>query len=315
MTITEIAQFAGEKIGKSDADTITFLQKAAALNYRRVWNFAPWRETVTNSTYGITDIGQVIISGADDSSLDYKINGTYVAESGGTQDYFASNGNSISWLPSPQVWSLNSPFLGQELYYSDDLKQWSVGGGGSPAPIGVTSISRTVNLGTNVETPLSVAWGDNELTPMDLATIISQDADLLDINRTGTPQAYYFKGRNPSGVAQIDVYPGLETESTTTLKVIEKLQCLTRTGYVVDFPPSTTAKGDELRLPHVSHVVLALTHADALERERQYGKAQLVVQTANTDLASMANYELSQVGGMKQITPTSLGELGLEEII
>jgi hypothetical protein len=58
-----------------------------------------------------------------------------------------------------------------------------------------------------------------------------------------------------------------------------------------------------------------LTHADALERERQYGKAQLVVQTANTDLASMANYELSQVGGMKQITPTSLGELGLEEII
>jgi hypothetical protein len=29
----------------------------------------------------------------------------------------------------------------------------------------------------------------------------------------------------------------------------------------------------------------------------------------------MANYELCQVGGMKQITPTSLGELGLEEII
>jgi hypothetical protein len=232
MTITEIAQFAGEKIGKTDADTITFLQKAAALNYRRVWNFAPWRETVTNSTYAITDIA-----------------------------------------------------------------------------------SRTVALGTNVETPLSVAWGDDELTPMDLATIISQDADLLDIDRTGTPQAYYFKGRNSSGIAEIDVYPALETTSTTTLKVIEKLQCLTRSNYIVDFPPTSNAIGDELRLPHVSHVVLALTHADALERERQYGKAQLVVQTANTDLASMANYELSQVGGMKQITPTSLGELGLEEII
>ena len=231
MTITEIAQFAGEKIGKTDSDTITFLQKSAALNYRRVWNFAPWRETVTNSTYD------------------------------------------------------------------------------------VETTSRTVTLGTNVETPLSVAWGDNELTPMDLATIISQDADLLDANRTGTPQAYYFKGRNSSGIAEIDVYPGLDTASTTTLKVIEKLQCLTRSNYIVDFPPSTNALGDELRLPHVSHVVLALTHADALERERQYGKAQLVVQTANTDLASMANYELSQVGGMKQITPSSLGELGLEEII
>ena len=232
MTLTEIAQFAGEKIGKTDADTITFLQKSAALNYRRVWNFAPWRETITNSTYAITDI-----------------------------------------------------------------------------------TSRTVTLGTNVEAPLSVAWGDNELAPMDLATIISQDADLLDSDRTGTPQAYYFKGRNSSGIAEIDVYPALETESTTTLKVIEKLQCLTRLSYVVDFPPSTSAISDELRLPHVSHVVLALTHADALERERQYGKAQLVVQTANTDLSSMANYELSQVGGMKQITPSSLGELGLEEII
>jgi hypothetical protein len=29
----------------------------------------------------------------------------------------------------------------------------------------------------------------------------------------------------------------------------------------------------------------------------------------------MANYELSQVGGMKQITPNSLGELTIEEII
>ena len=62
------------------------------------------------------------------------------------------------------------------------------------------------------------------------------------------------------------------------------------------------------------HVVLALTHADALERERQYAKAQSVVQTANADLAAMANYELSQVGGIKQITPIGLGELMTEEI-
>jgi hypothetical protein len=96
---------------------------------------------------------------------------------------------------------------------------------------------------------------------------------------------------------------------------VEKLQCLTRTNFVVDFPPSASAINDELRLPHVSHVVLALTHADALERERQYGKSQIVTQAANADLAAMANYELSQVGGMKQITPASLGELSIEEII
>jgi hypothetical protein len=313
MTITEIAQFAGEKIGKTDADTITFLQKAAALNYRRVWNFAPWRETVTNSTYGITDVGQVIISGAGDATS----NGTYSRTSGGTSTNFtASNGNSINWLSVFSKWSLNdAAATTDDMYRSSDLINWLEEFGSSPAPTGAITLLRTVSLGTNVETPLSVAWGDNELTPMDLATIISQDADLLDNNRTGTPQAYYFKGRNSSGVAQIDVYPALDTTSTSTLKVIEKLQCLTRSNYIVDFPPSSNAIGDELRLPHVSHVVLALTHADALERERQYGKAQLVVQTANTDLASMANYELSQVGGMKQITPTSLGELGLEEII
>jgi hypothetical protein len=57
-----------------------------------------------------------------------------------------------------------------------------------------------------------------------------------------------------------------------------------------------------------------LTHADALGRERQYAKAQAVTQSANADLALMANYELSQVGGVKQITPQSLGELTIEEM-
>ena len=231
MTLTEIAQYAGEKVGKTDADTLTFLQKSASLNYRRVWNFAAWRETVTTSTY-------------------------------------------------------------------------SVG-----------TASRTVSLGSTVENPLSVAYNDAEIQAMDLSTIVSQDANLLDEDTTGTPAFYYFKWRNTSGTAELDLYPKLETTSTNTLLVVQKLQCLTRSNYVVDFPPSNNAISDELRLPHVSHVVLALTHADALERERQYGKAQVVTQAANADLAAMANYELSQVGGMKQITPVGLGDLGIEEII
>lgn len=229
MTLSEIAQYAGEKVGKTDSDTLTFLQKAASLNYRRVWNFAPWRETVTSSTYSV-----------------------------GT--------------------------------------------------------NRTITLGSNVETPLSVAYDKNEVEPIDLATIVSQDADLLENTRTGDPQVYHFTGRNTSGIAQLDLYPRLDTAGTIALRVVEKLKCLTRNNYVVDFPPSTLALDDELKLPHVHHVVLALTHADALERERQYAKAQSVVQTANADLAAMANYELSQVGGIKQISPVQLGELTIEEI-
>lgn len=229
MTLSEIAQYAGEKIGKTDSDTLTFLQKAASLNYRKVWNFAPWRESVTSSTY-------------------------------------------------------------------------SLGTG------------RTVTLGTNAETPLSVSYDNSEVDPIDLATIISQDPGLLDDDRTGDPALYHFTGRNTSGVAQLDIYPRLKTAGTTPLRVIEKLKCVTRNNYIVDFPPSASSLGDELRLPNVHNVVLDLTHADALERERQYAKAQAVVQTANADLAAMANYELSQVGGMKQITPVSLGDLMTEEI-
>ena len=153
MTLTEIAQYAGEKVGKTDADTLTFLQKSASLNYRRVWNFAAWRETVTTSTY-------------------------------------------------------------------------SVG-----------TASRTVSLGSTVENPLSVAYNDSELQAMDLATIVSQDANLLDEDTTGTPAFYYFKGRNTGGTAELDLYPKLETTSTNTLLVVQKLQCLTRSNYVVDFPP------------------------------------------------------------------------------
>jgi len=229
MTLSEIAQFAGEKVGKTDSDTLVFLQKAASLAYRRVWNFAPWRESVTSSTYSV-----------------------------GT--------------------------------------------------------NRTVTLGTNVETPLSVSFDKSEVDPIDLATIISQDADLLEDTRTGDPVLYHFTGRNTSGIAELDLYPRLATAGTQTLRVVEKLKCLTRTNLVVDFPPSTNALNDELRLPHVHQVILSLTHADALERERQYAKAQAVVQAANADLAAMANYELSQVGGVKQITPVSLGDLMTEEI-
>ena len=229
MTLTEIAEFAGSKVGKTDSETLDFLQKSASLNYRRVWNFAPWRETITTSTYSV-----------------------------GT--------------------------------------------------------ARTVTLGSNVETPLSIAYDKNEVDPIDLSTIVSQDADLLEDARTGDPQVYHFKGRNSSGIAELDLYPRLETAGTTPLRVVEKLRCLTRANYIVDFPPSSNAINDELRLPHVHHVVLALTHADALERERQYAKAQSVVQTANADLAAMANYELSQVGGIKQITPVGLGDLSIEEI-
>jgi hypothetical protein len=229
LTLSEIATFAGEKIGKTDSDTVTFLKKSASLNYRRVWNFAPWRESVTTSTY-------------------------------------------------------------------------SVGTG------------RTITLGTNVETPLSVAYDQSEVEPIDLSTIVSQDADLLEDTRTGTPVLYHFTGRNTSGVAQLDLYPRLETAGTIALRVVEKLKCVTRNNYVVDFPPSNDALDDELRLPHVHQVVLALTHSDALERERQYAKAAQIVQTANADLAAMANYELSQVGGIKQITPSSLGDLTTEEI-
>ena len=165
MTLSEIATFAGEKIGKTDSDTATFLKKSASLNYRRVWNFAPWRETVTHSTYSVLDS------------------------------------------------------------------------------------TRTVTLGSNVETPLAVAYGDEELMALDLPTIISQDADLLDVDRKGTPNSFYFKGRNTGGTAELDLYPMLETSGTTSLKVVEKLKCLTRNNYVVDFPPSTNALEDELRLP------------------------------------------------------------------
>ena len=164
MTLTEIAQYAGEKVGKTDSDTITFLQKAASLAYRRVWDFAPWRETVTNSTYSV-----------------------------GT--------------------------------------------------------NRTITLGTNVETPLSVAYNDTEVDPIDLATIVSQDPGLLSDDRTGDPDTYHFTGRNSSGVAQLNLYPRLATSGTIPLRVIEKLKCLTRSNYIVDFPPSNDALGDELRLP------------------------------------------------------------------
>ena len=54
MTLQEITDFVCSKHGKSDSTTQIFVKDAARRMYEFVWQYAPWQDTLTYSTYTVT---------------------------------------------------------------------------------------------------------------------------------------------------------------------------------------------------------------------------------------------------------------------
>ena len=220
MTLSEIAIFVCTKHGKSDSTTQNFVKDATRRMYEFVWQYAPWQDTLTYSTYAVT----------------------------------AGN--------------------------------------------------RTVTLGSTVEVPLAVAYGDEEVQAVDLNWIFRTEPDLLDSDRYGTPLYYVRRPRSTAGVAAIDLYPYIEAgNATETLKVLEKLKVksLNTSGNLV-------ADSDEPAISGVDNVLISLTEGEFLQRERQYSKATAVKNEAVAELSNMASLELNQGGATRRIVPAGLGE-------
>lgn len=220
MTLQQITDFVCTKHGKSDSVTQGFVKDSARRMYEFVWQYAPWQDTLTYSTYAVT----------------------------------AGN--------------------------------------------------RTVTLGSTVEVPMAVAYGDEEVQAVDLNWIFRTEPDLLDSDRYGTPIYYVRRPRSSAGVVAIDLYPYIQSGVTTeTLKVLEKLKVksLNTSGNLV-------ADSDEPAISGIDNVLISLVEGEFLQRERQYSKAATLKNEAVAELSNMASLEVNQGGATRRIVPASLGE-------
>lgn len=225
MTLQQITDFVCTKHGKSDSTTQSFVKDATRRMYEFVWQYAPWQDTLTYSTYTVT----------------------------------AGN--------------------------------------------------RTVTLGSTVEVPLAVAYGDAEVQAVDLNWIFRTEPDLLDADRYGTPLYYVRRPRSSSGVAAIDLYPYIEAgQSVETLKVLEKLkvQSLNTSGNLISDSDSPGISG-------IDNVLISLAEGEFLQRERQYSKATAVKNEAVAELSNMASLEVNQGGATRRIVPATLGEYSVAD--
>jgi len=225
MTLQQITDFVCTKHGKSDSTTQSFVKDATRRMYEFVWQYAPWQDTLTYSTYT------------------------------------------------------------------------------------VTAGDRTVTLGSTVEVPLAVAYGDAEVQAVDLNWIFRTEPDLLDADRYGTPLYYVRRPRSSSGVAAIDLYPYIEAgQSVETLKVLEKLkvQSLNTSGNLVSDSDSPGISG-------IDNVLISLAEGEFLQRERQYSKATAVKNEAVAELSNMASLEVNQGGATRRIVPATLGEYSVAD--
>ncbi len=220
MTLQQITDFVCTKHGKSDSTTQSFVKDAARRMYEFVWQYAPWQDTLTYSTYSVT----------------------------------AGN--------------------------------------------------RTVTLGSTVEVPLAVAYGDLEVQAVDLNWIFRTEPDLLDSDRYGTPLYYVRRPRSTAGVVAIDLYPYIEAgNATETLKVLEKLKVKS-----LNTSGNLAADSDEPAISGVDNVLISLVEGEFLQRERQYSKAAAVKNEAVAELSNMASLEINQGGSTRRIVPAGLGE-------
>jgi len=225
MTLQEITDFVCTKHGKSDSTTQDFVKDATRRMYEFVWQYAPWQDTLTYSTY--------------------------------------------------------TPSAG----------------------------NRTVTLGSTVEIPLAVAYGDSEVQAVDLNWIFRTEPDLLDSDRYGGPLYYVRRPRSTAGVAAIDLYPYIEAgQAVETLKVLEKLKVKS-----LNAAGNLTADSDSPAIAGIDNVLISLVEGEFLQRERQYAKATAVKNEAVAELSNMASLELNQGGATRRIVPATLGEYSVSD--
>ena len=144
-----------------------------------------------------------------------------------------------------------------------------------------------VTLNSTVRFPVSAAWDEKEMVPINFETVFQLNPDLLD--GSGTPANYIVLPNDSSGDAVIRLVR--KPDTAKTLLVLGKLK--------------VTALGDtdSPKINGIDNALLAYVEADMLEHLRQYGKAQVKQQEAAGQMALVRDLETVQSARVSKLIP------------
>lgn len=312
-----MAEQVTERLGVTDDNTLAQAKKFLRRRYAMVFDSQLWSDSLVAVSYTNTDEEEVIhVPNIIDKVLQIRVGdsgSSHTLQQINHQQVFQINPDALDEVGDRVAWTELSPaatwdpvVAANALVFTstdanDTTQQITVRG---MAMTGETSTSTyTLNLSGTSRVYQDV--NGDYIKDMDLVEIVSKPSTLGTVSiskaatvadvltttdRIGTLEPWERNRR----YARVRLLRAVETDATAA----ESLMFYGKRRLI--------PMEEDLSAPQLSQIddiLIAFTTADMLERERQYGKAQLKVQEANALLANRMIQERNQKGNRVQIIP------------
>jgi hypothetical protein len=319
MTLNEITQFACDKVGVNDDDSIALCKRMVENRYRVIWDKYLWRETIDLHTPDYLEAGQqdVILHEAP------QIERVLQVCKNDTDALSPIEWNAL-WLTNPEAF--NSSGSGIQRGFTlrrnsaskllpDDLDTTiQVGNDGTANTITLTGLA-SIASGVYVPSSYSV-----DIEGEGNTTIARIFRELWSFTRLSTGTLDSCAITTVAGglsVAVLDdrftkapVFPAFRLWEPLTasdeIRVLGKLRCPGFTGlhHTGDEIPTTMEMIDgTAMIQGIDEALIAFAQGDMLQRQRQYGKAQILHQEGAGHVANLIQRQVDQAASGIRIIP------------
>lgn len=299
MTLLEIANYACSKINQTDAGDILAAKNFCRRQFTLIWQSQLWKDSLIEFTqtlgvaadYVVTDtwlptkqillcptiLSHVIAVRNADRKFNVQSSELFYCQD---FDQFQNSGTAVDYrLLAPCVWEL-------ETHRNVDIS-------------GADDVSQTTDyLDTDSVTVIRLTAAISADSSIDTERIDSvtkpvTTGNLFFTERTTGTQFLALLPADTQATKRQRLQLIGAVESGMVLRVLGKRTC-----------PTFTADNDEPGLTGVENALMALTHADMLERERHYGQAKLIFDKAGVMMEVLVKEQTAQQAHQKRIIPS-----------
>ena len=317
MTLVEMAEQVTERLGVTDDNTLAQAKKFLRRRYAMVFDSQLWSDSLVAVSYTNTDEEEVIhVPNIIDKVLQIRVGdsgSSHTLQQINHQQVFQINPDALDEVGDRVAWTELSPAATWEpVVEANALVFWSSDANDTTQQlvirgIATSGVSSTVDYTVNLSGTSRVYTDVNGVILSGIAVVemiskpttigevsIVKAATTSDVLTTTDRIGILEPWERNRRYARVQLLRAVATDATTT-------ESLLFYGKRRLLPME-----EDLSAPQISQIddiLIAFATADMLERERQYGKAQLKVQEANALLANRMIQERNQKGNRVQIIP------------
>jgi len=169
----------------------------------------------------------------------------------------------------------------------------------------VAADTQDVTIGdSNIDQIVAVRWSDVTLGPVAHEAVFAINPTLFD--ESGTPMAFVTLPKTTAGICRIRLVQ--KPRETKTLTILGKLKIRVIDSDSQFQTRNLTLDGDKPSIYNIDNALISFGEADMLTRDRQYSKAQLMMQDAVAQVKVATNVEQSQAANNLQLNVVDSGE-------